>query len=389
VKRALLAFAVVGWLLPQPCGAQTPASPGADHADVPVLLSHDARDYFAAANEVTRYIQKTFYLSQSGLYAHSTTQRHAEYMWGNGVMFSALLGAARHDPQTYLPIVNQYFKSMDRYWDTAVKIPGYEPAPTSGGGNDKYYDDNAWMVLGCTEAFEMTHNQQYLDRAQQTLGFVMSGWDMEGGGGSWGHVAHKGGGKNTCVNAPAAVGCLRIAHYLPTERSREMVDMAKKIMAWTDKTLRAEDGLYYDSISLKTGKINTAKLTYNSALMLRAYLGLYTWTHNSTDLAEAQKIGRAADWFLGTKTHAYRDSVKWSHLMIEADLQLYRTTHEEYLLKRAISNADYEFATWKKDPSPSLIDNAAVARTLWLMADMQSVSGEGFWRKLDHRNETQ
>src|SRR5206468_11033686 len=118
--------------------------------------------------------QSAFYLPKEGLYAHSLTQRQPEFMWGNGIMFSALLGAARHDPQTYSPLVTRFFKSMDRYWDTRVKIPGYEPLPTRGGGNDKYYDDNAWMVLACLEAYEMTHDRMYLERAQQTLNFVLS-----------------------------------------------------------------------------------------------------------------------------------------------------------------------------------------------------------------------
>ena len=84
------------------------------------------RDYAAAAREVTQNIQTAFYLGRTGLYAHSLTERHPDFMWGNGVMFPALLGAARHDPKTYLPIVARFFKAMDGYWDTRVKLPGYE-----------------------------------------------------------------------------------------------------------------------------------------------------------------------------------------------------------------------------------------------------------------------
>ena len=63
------------------------------------------------------------------------------------------------------------------------KIPGYEPAPTRGNGNDKYYDDNAWLVITFLEAYETTRDPRYLTRADETLKFVLSGWDEKGGGG--------------------------------------------------------------------------------------------------------------------------------------------------------------------------------------------------------------
>jgi hypothetical protein len=298
-------------------------------------------------------------------------------------MFSALLGAVRHDPQTYAPLVAGFFKSMDRYWDTGVRIPGYEPLPVRGSGNDKYYDDNAWMVLDCQEAFGMTQDQQYLRRAEQTLNFVLSGWDEQQGGGIWWHEGHKGGSKNTCANAPAAVACLRIAKVQPPEAAKASVAMAEKIVRWSTDKLELEDGLFADRISVATGQVNRDKLTYNTALMIRAFLGLYRTTHNENYLREAKRAAAASDWFLDKKTNAYRDSVKWSHLLVEADLEMYRATHEEYLLRRAIGNADYLYARWKQNPPDTLIDNASIARTLWLMADMQSVAGRQFWEQMD------
>src|SRR5438105_951048 len=57
--------------------------------------SAPAISFAAAAREVTDYIQKTYWDSKTGLYAHSTENREPEAMWGNGVMFSALVAAAR------------------------------------------------------------------------------------------------------------------------------------------------------------------------------------------------------------------------------------------------------------------------------------------------------
>jgi hypothetical protein len=68
---------------------------------------------------------------------------------------------------------------------------------------------------------------------------------------------------------------------------------------------------------------------------------------------------------------------------VEADLALYRTTKEPYLLERARRNADAYYEAWKKDGPVDLISAASVARVLWLMADTETVSGRNFWRQED------
>ena len=250
-----------------------------------------SRDYATEAGEVMGYIRKTYYLADRGLYSHSRDDVRPDFTWGNGIMFTALLGAARHDNDTFSPQVPGFFHAMDRYWDKLDTPPGYEPSHTSAGGKDKDYDDNAWMAITFCEAFQMTHDRQYLDRAQQTLDFVLSGWDDRAGGGIWWHELHKGDSKNTCVNAPAAVACLRLVKYLPPDKSTRYLDMAKKLVQWTAKTFD-DGGLYSDNINVETGRVRRGKLTYNTALMIRAFLGLYRVTQNDEYLARAQAFGQ-------------------------------------------------------------------------------------------------
>jgi hypothetical protein len=339
--------------------------------------------YQIEADEVTQYMQQTFYDNDQGLYHHSTTDHHAEFMWGNGIIFPAILGAARYHPDVYLPIAWRFFKSMDRYWDFKAAIPGYEPVPTRGNGNDKYYDDNEWMVITFIEAYEMTHEQQYLQRAIETLKFVLSGEDDQLGGGNWWHEGHKGGSKNTCSNAPAAFACLRVAKFLPAAQARTAVSTAAKIVDWTDSHLEARDGLFMDNEVVATEKKNGGKLTYNTALMIRSDLGLFRWTGESRYLQMAKRSAKASDFFLDSRTGAYRDDLKWSNLLMEADLEMYRFTHDGYLLTRAKANADHAYQVWKQHPSDEVIENASVARMLWLMADAQTTIGQQFWAKAD------
>lgn len=347
-------------------------------------LHAEPADYAAMAGEVTRDIQDKYWMPGRKLYRAKVGKEDPEMIWGGGILFSMLCGAARHDPDAYNRILGDFYEGLDTYWDTGVKIPGYEPCPTRGGGNDKYYDDNAWLVINLAEAYQLTGRSEYIRRSYDTLTFVMSGWDDTLGGGIWWHEQHKGNGKNTCINAPAAVGCLTLAKYRKDRRER-MVGRAREIVAWTRKTLQADSGLYMDSINAATREINRATLTYNSGLMLRAELMLYQATNDESHLREARRIAAAADRLCHAGTLVYRDPPKWAHLMVEADLEFHRKTGDARALQRAKANADTSYQHWKQGKYDALIDIASVARTLWLLADQETETGRAFWKSMDER----
>jgi len=344
-------------------------------------LAAQTSPYLDRATEVSAHIQENFWDRKSALYSAKAGGKDPELIWGNGVMFSALVAASRHDKR-YGPVMRKFFEAMDAYWDVKVKIPGYEPARTQGG-SDKYYDDNAWMVLTFLEAYELTRESRYLKRAEETLEFVLSGWDEEAGGGIWWHEKHKDGDKNTCVNAPAALGCFRLARLEREPAAAKWNAEGEKITVWTVKTLQGENGLFWDNIDVASGQINKGQLTYNSAIMLRNFLELHARTGENFYLTEALRIGKAADSMLDRKTGAYRDPLKWSHLMVEADLELYRRSGQDQYLKRAMKNGDVHYAAWKESPSPDLITEASLARELWLLVDHSTPAGKEFWKASD------
>lgn len=342
-------------------------------------------EYARQAREVTDHIDKHFFDSRSGVYFKSLSIRKPDYVWLQGVMVSNLVAAARAEPKEYGPKLDAYFTALDAYWDAKVAIPGYEAAPTRGNGNDKYYDDNAWLVIAYLEAYASNRDPRYLTRADETLRFVLSGWDDQCGGGIWWHQLHKDGTKNVCANGPAAVGCLRLAQYRQ-EEAATLVEFAAKIVSWTTDALQADDGLFDDRKVVATGEIKRGKLTYNTALMLRANLGLYRATGEAKYLDEARRIGKAADWFLDGKAGVYRDAVRYSHFMIEADLELYRATGEDYLLDRARKNVQALYDRWKANPPEDMISNAAIARVLWLLAESETDAGRAFWKDVEKVN---
>lgn len=343
--------------------------PGLIGTSVHGELSHSSSQYFDEAMQLMEHVQKTFWDPARSIYTKTPQDRTPDYVWRQAAAFSALLGAARHAPATYGPVLAAHFHGLESYWDNQAPIPGYEPAPTRGNGHDKYYDDNAWLIITFIEAFEFTHDAAYLTRAQEVARFVLSGWDDKLGGGIWWHASHKDDSKNTCANGPAAVGFLYLARVGPRGDAAKWLDAARKTVEWTTAKLQAPDGLFDDRIIVTTGEVKRGKLTYNSALMLRANLELYRQTGRTNYLDEAKRIGKAAEFFCNKQTGVFRDPLKWSHFMVEADLDLYRTTHEEYLLRRARTNADAYFAAWKKDPPADMMSNVATARILFLTAE--------------------
>ena len=204
---------------------------------------------------------------------------------------------------------------------------------------------------------------------------MLSGWDEQLGGGIWWHQRHKDGTKNACANGPAAVGCLRLARFREADEAAALVDGPARSSSGRAARSRRSDGLFDDRKVVATGEVKRGKLTYNSALMLRALLGLYRATGEKEYLDEAKRIGKAADWFLDAKTGVYRDPLKWSHFMVEADLELYRATKEDYLLQRARRNADAFYERGRRSPPEDMMSNAAIAPVLWLMAETETDAG--------------
>src|SRR5215471_4594656 len=63
-------------------------------------------DYRKLAAEVSQSLQKNFFEPSTGFYRESTEKNQSSFVWPGGVMFSSLVAAARHDPQTYRPLLH-------------------------------------------------------------------------------------------------------------------------------------------------------------------------------------------------------------------------------------------------------------------------------------------
>jgi uncharacterized protein YyaL (SSP411 family) len=349
-----------------------------------ILSGPSPADYRRRAEEVQGWLQRRLWDAKAGLYRPADPPKPGalpfDFMWGDGVAFSALVGGARLDPRTYRPLLEAFFAGLDKHWDRDAPIPGYDAYFASPTGDDKYYDDNAWMALTFAEAHGITQDKRYLYRTVDVMRYVLSGWDSKLGGGIYWRQDRT--GKNTCSNGPAATAALAIAPFV---NETYYVNWARRIVDWTTRTLQAPNGLFWDNVHLD-GRVEKTQWTYNTALMLRANLGLYRATQEKPYLEAAKNMARAAEKeMVNPRTGAFRDDALFSHLLVEAFLDLYRTTGEPYLLDRARANADFAWnvvrdpsdggywSKWdrvpdRKEERKTLIANAAVARMYWLLA---------------------
>ena len=133
---------------------------------------------------VLALIDQNLWMANRGLYGEKVSRGPLEpaCMWSCGVQLSALNAAARLDRNVYSKRLIDYADALQVYWKEHAGISGYDvlPAPTPP---DRYYDDNVWIALGLIELYELTGEQRWLDRAEETLRFVYSGEDgkLDGG----------------------------------------------------------------------------------------------------------------------------------------------------------------------------------------------------------------
>jgi predicted alpha-1,6-mannanase (GH76 family) len=342
-------------------------------------------DWTKEAEAATRYCLKSFWDDKANRFCPATPMKSDalpwDFMWANGVAFSMLVGAVRHNPRYYRPHLDRFFDGMEGYWDKNAPIPAYDAYLASPTSDDKYYDDNAWMVITFAEAYTLTQERRFLTRAIATMQYVLSGWDSKLGGGIYWRQDHK--SKNTCSNAPTAYAALVLFGLTKKPTYKEW---AERIVDWTQRTLQAPNGLYWDNQSIENQQIEKTQWTYNTALMIRSHVALSRATGEKRHLDEALRLARASEEnFVRKETGAFRDEANFSHLLCEAFLDVWRETKEPWLLRRVEANGEFVlrhlrdkdggfWTEWRikpdrNEPRKTLMANASTTRLLWVLAE--------------------
>src|SRR5207237_2956636 len=120
--------------------------------------------------------------------------------------------------------------------------------------------------------------------------YMMTGFDTASGGGLY-WQENKKATKNTCSNGPGIILALQL--YRAT-KNKKYLDTAKLLYTWVNDKLKAPNGLYYDNINVKTGRISRQMYSYNTGTMLQSNVYLYELTGEEQYLKEAVSIADSA-----------------------------------------------------------------------------------------------
>ncbi|MBS1705211.1 MAG: hypothetical protein JST40_05010 [Armatimonadetes bacterium] len=274
------------------------------------------QDPLPPASELLSALVQTYRVAGTARFLDSIGDKNSKdqvvFNWGLGVLISAENAVARND-RRYVPLLKQTLEMSESYWNPKGPVAGYDVLPGPHGGKDRYYDDNAWMVMALVESYEITRETKWLDRAKAALEYVLSGSDDVLGGGIYWRENEKN-SKNTCSNGPAAAACLAVYSHT---KSKPLLDRAKSLYQWTyDKLRDPEDNLYWDAVKLD-GSVEKTKWSYNSALMLRSAKALAKWTGEAKFKNQAKKLEAACQSRWLKSSGQIADELQFAHLLFE------------------------------------------------------------------------
>ena len=321
-------------------------------------------DYKSRIATINKNIYQDFYDKPAGLYLETN---NAEANKGNHSFLwpiSALLQAANE--QEVLEPSKQYIapvmKAINQYYADRAPAPGYQAMVVKEKTDTRFYDDNEWIAIALMDAYDRTHNKQYLETSKMIYRFLLTGLDQVAGGGFYWEEGNLK-SKNTCSNGPGVLVALRL--YQATKQ-RAYLDTAISVYNWTKKNLLSPKGVYFDNIRIPSLKIDSALYTYNAGTMLQSGVILYNITHDKKYLNDAVGVANAS------LKQFYKDgklpgNYWFNAVLIRGYLELYKVEKDKKRLQFIIDNAN---RTWNEEKDEknllgkkkikSLIDQSAM-----------------------------
>lgn len=221
-----------------------------------------------------------------GWYNQSTGQYETTGWWNSANAITVLADYAR-------------VSKLHRY-DTVFANTFLNAQKTNESFLNQFYDDEGWWALAWIDAFDLTHNQQYLAMAKLIFADMAGGWDDTCGGGIWWSKERK--YKNAIANELFLSVAAHLANRETSDRTRYL-NWANREWNWFlgSGMINAKglinDGLTISSVQGSVGICtNNGQTTwsYNQGVVLGGLVELARLNHDSSLPGFAQKIATAA-----------------------------------------------------------------------------------------------
>lgn len=221
--------------------------------------SSSARAFTAAnADTAMNSFNNAYYVANGGNgYFKNDQNGGISYFWTQAELIEAVEDANDRTGGTYSSMITSL-------------LNGFSVNNGTSWSSNMYNDDICWACIAYLRGYQATGNTTFRTIAKSNFDMMYArAWDNTFGGGLW-WTTEKG-GKNACVNGPAAI----VAYLLYTTLGdSSYLTKAQNIFNWQKATLfNASTGAIYDYIA--TSGVGTWSSTYNQGTFVGAanYLG--------------------------------------------------------------------------------------------------------------------
>jgi predicted alpha-1,6-mannanase (GH76 family) len=222
---------------------------------------------------------------------------------------------------------------------------------SSAGFLNNFYDDEGWWALAWIDAYDLLHEQRYLQMAASIFDDMAKGWDETCSGGIWWSKDRK--YKNAIANELFLSVAAHLAMRITSRNKRGYyLHWAKREWQWFSHTGMINPG-YQINDGLDAACVNNHKTTwsYNQGVILGGLSELYKRTHDQALLAEANAIA-AATLSSPTLTDAHGilhdpcepdcggDGTQFKGIFVRNLALLYKVAPSPHLKTFVLTNAD-------------------------------------------------
>lgn len=338
--KTIFLFISAVWLLVS-CSAEQKPTPNKDKAEE--MFQRIWELYRVPKYNLFSEYYPNSYRPDLTYFNDSTRQaQEVSYLWPMSGVFSSAVLMAAIEPEKYTVYVDSMVMAVEKYYDNDRVPFGYQAYPVQFEKVDRYYDDNGLVGIDYIDAYMVTKNPRYLEKAKQVLTFILSGWDEEFEGAvPWLEGVKD--QKPACSNGKALVLALKL--YEATE-DVYYLELGKKFYDWIDKYLKdPERGVVWNSWSTIESAVSPDLYTYNTGTLLQAAVALYRLTgeqsyyDNAVFLAE----GSYQVFFKFTDEGIpYINDLPWFNLVLFRGYHdLYDVTGDAKYVNTMIKGLDY------------------------------------------------
>ena len=170
-----------------------------------------------------------------------------------------------------------------------------------------YYDDDGWWAIAWIKAYDLSHQQKYLDMAKTIFTRMSGGWDDKCGGGLYWASAKAGANGLMNKNAIPNSLFLQVAAKLHQRTSGDAgagsyLDWAEREWTWFKGTgMLTSKNLVVDGLDgLTTCKATGPTFTYNQGVLMGGLVDLAAAAGDATILDQAEAIAHATMSMMAT-----------------------------------------------------------------------------------------